>query len=79
MADINSEAIGIRHAKRLDIPTRSDYKTFLHDKNLDLIIELTGDDNVLANIRNNKLDSIKVLDFVDIIFFLPGKHYVMGE
>jgi signal transduction histidine kinase len=64
VADINNEAIGMRHAKRLDIPTTSDYKPFLHDKNLDLIIELTGDDNVLANIRNNKLDSIKILDHV---------------
>jgi signal transduction histidine kinase len=68
VADVNTEAIGMRHAKRLDIPTTSDYKPFLQDKNLDLIIELTGDDNVLADIRNNKLDSIKILDHVGALF-----------
>jgi signal transduction histidine kinase len=68
VADAKTEAIGRRHAERLDIPTTSDYKPFLQNKELDLIIELTGDDNVLAEIYNNKLESIKVLDHIGALF-----------
>jgi signal transduction histidine kinase len=68
VADINSDAIGCRHAERLGIPTTSDYRQFLHDKNIDLIIELTGNDDVLTDILRNKLESIKVLDHVGALF-----------
>ena len=68
VADINEDAIGRRHAERLGIPTKSDYKSFLQSKELDLIIELTGNDSVLADIRTNKLDSIKILDHVGALF-----------
>ena len=68
VADINKDAIGRIHAERLGIPTTSDYKPFLQSRELDLIIELTGDDQVLAVIRSNKLDSIKVLDHVGALF-----------
>lgn len=68
VADINEDAIGRSYAERLRIPTTSDYKAFLQSKELDLIIELTGDDRVLADIRSNKLESIKVLDHVGALF-----------
>ena len=68
VADRNTNAIGRTHAERLGIPTTSDYKPFLHNKELDLVIELTGDDKVLADIQNNKLASIKVLDHVGALF-----------
>jgi signal transduction histidine kinase len=68
VADINEEAIGRRHAERLGIPTTSDYTPFLQSKKLDLIIELTGDDSILADIRTKKLDSIKILDHVGALF-----------
>ena len=68
VADINEDAIGRSHAERLGIPTTSDYRPFLQSKEIDLIIELTGDDNVLADMRNNKLDSIKILDHVGALF-----------
>jgi signal transduction histidine kinase len=68
VADRNENAIGRNHAKRLGIPTTSDYKPFLHNKKLDLIIELTGNDEVLADIHKNKLASIKVLDHVGALF-----------
>jgi len=50
------------------IPTFSDYKSFLKDEQLDLIIELTGKDDVLADIISNKLPRIKVLDHVGALF-----------
>ena len=68
VADRNTNAIGRTHAERLGIPTTSDYKPFLQNKELDLVIELTGDDKVLADIQNNKLASIKVLDHVGALF-----------
>ena len=68
VVDVDPEAIGRRHAERLDIKTSSEYQQFLQDERIDLIIELTGDDKVLANIRLNKLDSIKVLDHVGALF-----------
>jgi signal transduction histidine kinase len=68
VADPNTNAIGRVHARRLEIPTTADYRPFLQNKDLDLIIELTGDDRVLADIHNNKLASIKVLDHVGALF-----------
>jgi len=68
VADPNKEAIGRRLAERLGIATTSDCQPFLQNKELDLIIELTGDDRVLADIHNNKLASIKVLDHVGALF-----------
>jgi len=68
VVDINPDAVGRRHAERLGIHTTSDYKQFLHDNKLDLIIELTGNDEVLSDILRNKLFSIKVLDHVGALF-----------
>jgi signal transduction histidine kinase len=68
VADHNTNAIGRNHAERLGIPTTSDYRPFLQNKDLDLIIELTGDDRVLADIYENKLGRIKVLDHVGALF-----------
>jgi signal transduction histidine kinase len=68
VADLNPNAIGRDHAERLGIPTTSDYRPFLQNKDLDLIIELTGEDRVLADIHKNKLASIKVLDHVGALF-----------
>ena len=68
VADIRKEAIGRSHAESLGIPTFSEYKPFLQNKHLDLIIELTGNDDVLADIINNKLPGIKVLDHVGALF-----------
>ncbi|MHB8789621.1 MAG: sensor histidine kinase [Desulfobulbaceae bacterium] len=68
VVDSNPEAIGMTYASRLNIPTISDYKPLLRDKNLNLIIELTGLDCVLNDILKNKLDTIKVLDHVGALF-----------
>ncbi len=68
VADPNTDAIGRTHAHRLGIPTISDYKPFLQNNKLDLIIELTGNESVLADIHKNKLPRIKVLDHVGALF-----------
>jgi signal transduction histidine kinase len=68
VVDQNPEAIGRTYAQRLNIPTSSDYKPLLLNKDLNLIIELTGVDEVLNDILRNKLDTIKVLDHVGALF-----------
>ncbi len=68
VVDIQPDAVGRRHAERLNIPSYSDYRQFLQDTNIDLIIELTGDDATLNDILKNKLDSIKLLDHVGALF-----------
>lgn len=68
VVDKNPEAIGRSYARRLNIPTSSDYKPLLQNKDLHLIIELTGVDEVLNDILRNKLDTIKVLDHVGALF-----------
>jgi signal transduction histidine kinase len=68
VVDSNPDAVGRRHAERLNIPCFQDYTQFLQDNHLDLIIELTGNDTVLRDIRENKLDSIKLLDHVGALF-----------
>lgn len=68
VADTNVDAVGRRHAERLGIPTSSDYRQFLRDENIDLIIELTGIDEVLSDIHKNRLEKIKVIDHVGALF-----------
>jgi signal transduction histidine kinase len=68
VVDVNPDAVGRRHAERLGIPCLPDYIQFLQDKHLDLIIELTGNDSVLRDISEKKLDSIKLLDHVGALF-----------
>jgi signal transduction histidine kinase len=68
VADIREDAVGRIHAESQGIPTFSDYKPFLKDEKIDLIIELTGNDGVLADIIGSKLPRIKVLDHVGALF-----------
>lgn len=68
VVDTNPDAVGCKHAERLSIPYFSDYTPFLKNAQLDLIIELTGNDRVLDDIHKQKLDSIKVLDHVGALF-----------
>ena len=68
VADTNSEAVGYRYAQKIGVETTPDYKHLLQNKNIDLIIELTGKDSVLNDILENKLESIKVLDHVGALF-----------
>lgn len=68
VADPKAGAIGRSHAEHIGITTTDVYRPFLCNKEIDLILELTGDDAVLSDIRHNKLDSIKVLDHVGALF-----------
>jgi two-component system NtrC family sensor kinase len=63
VADINPEAPGFVLAKELGIYTTTDYRDFTHLENLDLIIELTGKEELLKDLIRNKPPQAQVLDY----------------
>lgn len=62
VADLNPDAVGIRLAREKNIPTTSDYKAFYNIKNLDLVIELTGREELLEDFLRNKPSRVRVLE-----------------
>jgi PAS domain S-box-containing protein len=62
VADINSEAPGFLLAKELGIYTTADYRDLPHLDELDLIIELTGKEELLDDLIRNKPPQVQVLD-----------------
>ena len=63
VADINPEAPGFLLAKEQDIHTTTDYRDLPHLDNLDLIIELTGREELLKDLIRNKPPQVQVLDY----------------
>lgn len=66
--DPTRDAMGRLYAEQQGIPTADHYETLLNNHQLDLIIELTGDDEVLADINARKLKTIKVMDHLGALF-----------
>jgi len=62
VADINDMAEGLIYAKERGIFTTTDYKDFFPIKDLNLIIELTGDDKVLEKIKKAKPAKARLID-----------------
>ena len=53
MIDRNLDAPGILSAQEEGIKTGTDWKPFLSE-NIDIIIEVTGDEHVFQELRNSK-------------------------
>lgn len=64
VADVDEEAPGFRYAKERGIVAVKDFSGLLSLPDLDLVIELTGDDLVLQNILKFKPARVKVMDHV---------------
>ena len=62
VADINDRAEGLVYAKKKGIFTTSNYKDFYNIEGLDLIIEITGDDILLNEIKLTKPENIRLID-----------------
>lgn len=62
VADPNPDAVGIRLAREKQIRTTSDYKDFYGIGNLDLVIELTGKEELLRDFQKNKPPRVRVLE-----------------
>lgn len=62
VADPNPEAAGIRLAREKQIHITSDYKSFYAIEDLDLVIELTGNEELLEDFLRNKPANVRVLE-----------------
>jgi PAS domain S-box-containing protein len=62
IADINKEAEGLVYARGKGIFTTMDYKELYQIEELDLIIELTGDNRVLEELKATKPAEVHLID-----------------
>jgi two-component system NtrC family sensor kinase len=70
VADPNPEAVGYRYAKEKGIFTTGDYKALYTLKNLNMLIELTGREEVANEISRNKPERIHLIDHLAARLFL---------
>jgi len=63
VADINPQAPGLLFAKERGISTTSDYHDFLNMENLDVVIELTGKEELLTDMLRHKRPDLRVWDY----------------
>lgn len=61
MVDINERAPGMERARALGIPTATDYKEFLRDSAVDLIVDVTGNPEVSRTLWQLKPESAEVM------------------
>ncbi|MEK7204504.1 MAG: Gfo/Idh/MocA family oxidoreductase, partial [candidate division NC10 bacterium] len=61
VVDINGRAPGIAMAKRLRIPTGSDFKEFIRNPDIDLIIDVTGNPEVDRMLWQLKAERAEVM------------------
>jgi PAS domain S-box-containing protein len=69
VADIDPSAVGYRAAREKGIFTTQDYRTLYDLENLDLIIELTGDELLGNEISRTKPQRIRLMDNVSARLF----------
>ena len=61
MMDLDSEADGMQLARENNIATKTELDPILQDGSIDIILEVTGSDHVLEEIKENKLASVDVI------------------
>ncbi|HID30333.1 MAG TPA: PAS domain-containing protein, partial [Desulfobacterales bacterium] len=64
VADTNPEAAGYREAREKGIYTTNDYRDLYKLKDLDMIIDLTGHDDMASEISRTKPDNVRLVDQV---------------
>ena len=69
VADLREDAPGLMYAKEKGIFTTSDYRDLFALDNLHLIIEITGRDDVLAELIQTRPEYIRVMDHVSARLF----------
>ncbi len=68
VVDPDTTGVGRVYAEQRGIPILSDFQELLRRDDLDLVIELTGKDAILADINRLKLPGIKVIDHLGAQF-----------
>jgi PAS domain S-box-containing protein len=69
VADMNTNAIGFCYAKKKGIYSTQDYRDLYSLNDLNLIIELTGQQQVANEISRSKPDHVRVMDHVSARLF----------
>jgi diguanylate cyclase (GGDEF)-like protein/PAS domain S-box-containing protein len=69
VADPNPEAVGYRYAQEKGIYTTKDYSDLYKLKNLNMIIDVTGRDEVAKEISRTKPDHVRLMDHVAASLF----------
>ena len=64
VADTSPESVGCRFAKEKEIFTTTDYRDLFELEDLNMIIELTGREEVANDISRTKPDNVRVMDHV---------------
>lgn len=62
VADINQNAVGVRHARSLGIPTFADYTEFYKLQDLETLLELTDSHAIIETIRDSKPAAVRLID-----------------
>jgi PAS domain S-box-containing protein len=62
VADINEQAEGLVYARKKGIFTTLDYEDLYRLQGLNLLIELTGDDEILSQIKSTKPADVRLID-----------------
>lgn len=78
VADINENAVGFKYAQEKGISTTKDYRDFYKFKDLNLVVEVTGDDNVRADIIRNKPIHFRLMDHNITRLFWEVQAYTRG-
>jgi len=62
VADIEEEAEGFVYAREKGLYTTTEYRDLYHLEGLDVIIELTGDNEVLEELKASKPEKVRLID-----------------
>jgi len=65
VADINEQAEGLVYAREKGIFTTLNYRELYNIEGLDLIIEVTGDDRLLEEIKSTKPRNVRLIDHLE--------------
>ena len=65
VADINEQAEGLVYAREKKIFTTLSYRDLYNIEGLDLIIEVTGDDRLLEEIKSTKPTNVRLIDHLE--------------
>jgi PAS domain S-box-containing protein len=72
VADTNDEAVGLRYAREKGIFTTNDFRDLLDIEELELVLELTQDDELKQGIQAYKPPGVLVVDHYDALAILDA-------
>lgn len=62
VADTSPEAIAMKHAQSLNIPTTADFRGLIKQEGVDLIVDVSGNPDVRSQIEKEKASQVELLE-----------------